>query len=66
LELADSKWAGNTEVRKTESNQAIQVIQFYFDALDKFGPYQFILDYLSPNETERNLCEKALAEIGQA
>jgi len=65
LELADSKWAGNTEVRKTESNQAIQVIQFYFDALDKLGPYQFILDYLSPNETERNLCEKALAEIGQ-
>jgi hypothetical protein len=66
LELTDSKWAGNTEVRKTESNQAIQIIQFYFDALDKLGPYQFILDYLSPNEMERNLCEKALAEIDQA
>ena len=66
LELADSKWAGNTEVRKTDSNQAIQIIQFYFDALDKLGPYQFILDYLSPNEIERNLCEKALAEIDQA
>ena len=60
-ELADSKWAGNTEVRKTESSQAIQVIQFYFDVLDKLGPHQFILDYLSPNEMERNLCEKALA-----
>jgi hypothetical protein len=66
LELADNKWAGNTEVRKTDSNQAIQIIQFYFDALDKLGPYQFILDYLSPNEMERNLCEKALAEIDQA
>ena len=66
LELADSKWAGNTEVRKTDSNQAIQIIQFYFDALDRLGPYQFILDYLSPNEIERNLCEKALAEIDQA
>ena len=66
LELADSKWAGNTEVRRTDSNQAIQIIQFYFDALDKLGPYQFILDYLSPNEMERNLCEKALAETDQA
>ena len=64
LELVDSKWAGTTEVRKSGGNQAIQVIQFYFDAIDRLGPYQFILDYLTPNEAERDLCEQALAETG--
>jgi hypothetical protein len=62
-ELADSKWAGSTEVRKTESSQAIQVIQFYFDALDRVGPYQFILDYLNPTDTEKELCLQRLAEL---
>jgi hypothetical protein len=62
LDLLDSKWAGMTEVRKAESGQAVQIIQFYFDELDSLGPYQFILNYLSPNEAERSLCEKALQE----
>jgi hypothetical protein len=61
-ELADSKWAGSTEVRKAESSQAIQIIQFYFDALDRLGPYQFILDYLKPTDTEKELCLQRLAE----
>lgn len=63
LELADNKWGGNTEVRRSTSDLAIRTIQFYFDALNELGPYQFILNYLSPNEIERNLCEKALAEV---
>jgi len=61
-ELADSKWAGNTEVRRAESNRAIQIIQFYFDALEMLGPYQFILDYLNPTDTEQELCLQHLAE----
>jgi len=65
-ELTDSRWSGNTEVRMAESNQAIQVIQFYFDALDRLGLHQLILDYLSPNEMERDLCEKALAKLSQS
>jgi hypothetical protein len=62
LELVDSKWAGSTEVRKAKSNQAIQIIQFYFDALDSLGIYQFILDYLSPTDIEKELCLQRLAE----
>ena len=61
-ELADNKWAGSTEVRKAKSDQTIQVIQFYFDALDKLGPYQFILDYLNPTDIEKELCLQRLAE----
>jgi hypothetical protein len=62
--LLENKWAGSTEVRKTGSNNAIKIIQFYCDELDKLGPYQFILDYLGPNDAERSLCQEALAEIG--
>lgn len=63
--LADNKWAGSTEVRRADSNCAIKVIQFYCDQIEKLGPYQFILDYLGPNDAERSLCQKALAEIGE-
>lgn len=63
-DLADSRWAGSTEVRRADSGNAIQVIQFYFDEVDRLGPYQFILEYLGPNEAERDLCEKGLAEVG--
>jgi hypothetical protein len=59
-ELATNKWAGSTEVRKSSSEQAINVIDFYRNELEEAGPHQFILDYLRPNEAERKLCEDAL------
>ena len=62
-DLANTRWSGNTEVRRTDSNQAIKVIQFYFDEINELGPYQFILNYLSPNDAERDLCEKALLTV---
>ena len=64
--LVNGKWAGNTEVRKTNGNQAINVIQFYFDELRDLGTHKFILHYLDPNNIEKELCEQAIAQEDRA
>jgi len=61
-ELRSVSWPGWTEVRKVDSNKAVQIVQFYCDVLEQIGPYQFILDYLNPTDIEKELCLQRLAE----
>lgn len=59
-ELSKTKWPGHTEIVKSEENLVVEVAQFYIDKLEELGPYQFVLDYLSPNEKEKEICLEKL------
>lgn len=52
LEIRRDKWHGWTEVVNCSEQTAIDVVQFYWDEMDRLGPYQFALDYLNPTEEE--------------
>jgi hypothetical protein len=54
-DLRTQNWPGYTEVISCSEDTAIDVIQFYWDEVDRLGPYQFALDYLNPTEEERQL-----------
>lgn len=62
-DLINNKWAGNTEVRRADSDDVIKVIQFYSNELEDLGPYRFVLRHLKPSEVERDLCEQALVDM---
>lgn len=55
-----NKWPGYTEVTNSPEDLVISVIKFYIEKVEKLGPYQFILDYLSPTEEEREICLRQL------
>lgn len=58
--LQESKWGGHTEVIRCPEDTAIDVIQFYWDEMDRLGPYQFALDYLNPTSEETELLKEKL------
>lgn len=59
-ELRSSNWPGYTEVIQCLEDTAIDVIQFYWNKMDRLGPYQFALDYLNPTPEETELLMSAL------
>jgi hypothetical protein len=54
--LQKNKWIGCSEVLNCPEDLAVQVVQYYWDYMQKVGPYQFILEYLSPGKKERQIC----------
>jgi hypothetical protein len=59
-ELESPYWPGLSEIITNEENLAIDIVQYYVDKLEELGPYQFILDFLSPNKKERGVCLEKL------
>ena len=59
-ELRNQNWPGYTEVIQCSKDTAIDVIRFYWDEMDRLGPYQFALDYLNPTQEETELLMSAL------
>lgn len=60
LEIRKTKWDGWTEIINSPERVAIDIIQFYWDEMDRLGPYQFALDYLNPTSEETELLKEKL------
>jgi hypothetical protein len=58
--LENPYWPGLSEIVTNEENLAIDVVQYYVDKLEELGPYQFILDFLSPSKKEKEICLEKL------